>query len=267
MIVAVTGAGGFLGRALTWHLVERGDTPVPYDLPGCDVRGPVAFGPARHVIHLAGVLGTSELFDRVTDALTVNVIGTANVLEAARRAGAGYTGITMPHVFPSIYTASKVGAQEVERAYHHAYGMRVSRVRAFNAYGPGQKHGPHHPQKIVPTFATEAWAGRPIPIWGDGEQTVDLIHAGDLARLLADATAFGDDCTIDGGTGAALTVNRVAEMVLDITGSRAGVIHYPMRRGELLAKVAADGTGWTRLTWWPVFDEQKFAETVEWYHR
>jgi UDP-glucose 4-epimerase len=265
MIIAVTGAGGFLGRALTRELLERGHTPVPYDLPGCDIRGTCTFGAARHVIHLAGMLGTAELFDQVTEALTVNVVGTANVLEAARRGGAGYTGITMPHVFPSIYTASKIAAREVERAYHHAYQMPMSRVRAFNAYGPGQKHGPGHPQKIVPTFAAEAWAGRPIPIWGDGEQTVDLIHAADLARLLADATAFTDDCTIDGGTRTPLTVNQVAGMVLAITGSRAGVAHHPMRRGEIPAKIAAAGAGWDRLTWWPVFDEQRFAETVEWY--
>jgi UDP-glucose 4-epimerase len=262
--IAVTGAAGFIGRAVTARLAEAGIEAVPYDLPRNDVRRQLPLGDAGHVIHLAGVLGTSELFGRVTEALEVNVIGTANVLAAAVDARIGYTGITMPAVFPSVYTASKIGARELERAFHHA-GLPTSRVRAFNAYGPGQKHGPGHPQKIVPTFATAAWAGQPIPIWGDGEQTVDLIHAGDLARLLADATAFGDDVTIDGGTGQAMTVNQVASMVLDITGSRAGTVHLPMRLGEVPAKIAAEGEGWGRLDWRPAFDPARFAETVESY--
>jgi UDP-glucose 4-epimerase len=265
MRIAVTGAAGFIGRAVTARLADSGIEPVGYDLPRHDVRRPVAFGDADHVIHLAGVLGTSELFGRVTEALTVNVIGTANVLAAAADAGAGYTGITMPPVFPSVYTASKIGARELERAFHHAYGLPVSRVRAFNAYGPGQAHGPGHPQKIVPAFAVAAWAGQPIPVWGDGEQTVDLIHVSDLTRLLADAVAFGDDVTLDGGTGHAMTVNQVADMVLDITGSRAGVKHLPMRLGEIPSKIAAEGEGWDRLDWRPAFDPARFAEAVESY--
>ena len=264
MRVLVTGASGFIGRAVTARLAAGGAEVVPFDLPAHDVRDdPLSFGGVSHVIHLAGVLGTSELFGRVTEALQVNVIGTANVLAAAVDAGAGYTGITMPPVFPSVYTATKIAGRELERAYHHAYGLPVSRVRAFNAYGPGQKHGPGHPQKIVPTFAAKAWAGQPIPVWGDGEQAVDLIHADDLARMLADAIAFGDDVTLDGGTGQALTVNQVAQMVLDITGSKAGIEYLPMRLGEVPAKIAAEGEGWDRLGWRPVFDPARFAAAVE----
>jgi hypothetical protein len=96
-----------------------------------------------------------------------------------------------------VYTATKVAATRLASAYHHTHGLPVSHVRAFNAFGPGQAHGPGHPQKIIPTFAVEAWAGRPIPIWGDGNQTVDLIHTSDLARMLVDAIDHGDDVTFD----------------------------------------------------------------------
>ena len=263
MRVLVTGASGFIGRAVAARLAAAGAEVVPFDLPAHDIRDPLSFEDITHVIHLAGVLGTAELFGRVTEALTVNVIGTANVLAAAVDAGAGYTGITMPAVFPSVYTATKIAARELERAFHHAYGLPVSRVRAFNAYGPGQAHGPGHPQKIVPTFAARAWAGQSIPVWGDGEQTVDLIHVDDLARLLADAIAFEDDVTLDGGTGQAMTVNQVAQMVLDITGSKAGVDYLPMRPGEVPTKIAATGEGWDRLGWRPAFDPARFAAAVE----
>jgi UDP-glucose 4-epimerase len=265
-VAAVTGGGGFIGQAVCRHLRAARYTLLSLDLPYHDVRSMDRLpGGVDTVIHLAGVLGTDELFDRPLDAVEVNIRGTVNVLEACRSVGASYVGITMPQVFPSVYTATKVAAREFERAWHHTYGLPVSRVRAFNAYGPGQKHGPGHPQKIVPTFASEAWAGRPIPIWGDGTQTADLVHVDDLGRMLADAAAYGDDCTFDGGTGEPLSVNEIAEMVLAITGSKAGVEYLPMRRGETPTKIAATGEGWDRLGWRPVFDEAKFAAAVESY--
>lgn len=267
--VGVTGAGGFIGSAVTKVLVEQGWTVGHLDLPVHDVRviGPHDFIHLNlnAVIHLAGVLGTHELFDTVDLAIDSNVRGTAKVLEAAKLADIPYVGITMPAVFPSIYAATKLAATGLERAFHHTYGLPVSRVRAFNAYGPGQKHGPGHPQKIVPTFAVEAWANRPIPIWGDGEQTVDLVHAGDLARMLVDALDHGDDVTFDGGTGKALTVNEVADFVIEVTGSTAGKRYLPMRRGEVPTQIVATGEGWNRLDWRPQLDMERLAETIEAY--
>lgn len=266
MNVVVTGGRGFIGGALVRVLRDRGHVVITRDLPHTDIRRSLAFGSGTDVVvHLAGILGTHELFDHIHDAIDVNVQGTANVLDATRRVGAAYVGITMPDAFPSIYTATKRAAVGLERAFHHTYDVPVSRVRAYNAYGPGQRHGKGHPQKIVPTFATEAWAGRPIPIWGDGTQTVDLIHVDELARLLADAIGHGDDVTFDGGTGIAWTVNDVADMVLDITGSTAGVEYHPMRRGELPTTIVATGDGWDRLDWRPTLDIGALAATVKAY--
>jgi UDP-glucose 4-epimerase len=268
--VLVTGGAGFLGQPVLAELKARGHDGYTYDRrDGRDILDPVMLATFLDgqdaVIHLAGLLGTHELFDRVQDAIDVNVGGTAAVLEACHKAGARYVSTTMPSVFPSVYTATKLGAVALERAFHHTYGLRVSRVRAFNAYGPGQKHGPGHPQKILPAFATAAWAGRPIPIWGDGTQTVDLVHVDDLARMLVDALDYGDDATFDGGTGVPLTVNRVAEFVLAVTGSDAGVEHLPMRRGELPTKIVAQGEGWRRLGWQPKLDWLRLEDTVNAY--
>lgn len=269
MIVAVTGSGGFIGTAVQGELLLRDHGVRRIDLPHFDVQDKKGLFDAIRgvdaVVHLAGVLGTHELFDDPHKAVDVNIHGSLNVLEVARDLGISYVGITMPKVFPSIYTATKTTSELLEKAFYRTFGLPVSRVRAFNAYGLGQKVGPGHPQKIVPTFATEAWAGRPIPIWGDGTQTVDLIHAEDLARMLVDALDFGEDETFDGGTGIAFSVNEVAEMVLDITGSKAGVQYLPMRRGEIPTQIVATGEGWDKLNWKPEFDADRFRGIVEWY--
>jgi UDP-glucose 4-epimerase len=267
--VVITGGRGFIGQAAARALVDRGHTPVVYDLPDGDVRDGATLRSVVEgsdaVIHLAGVLGTHELFDTVDLAFDVNVKGATRVLEAVRDTGASYVGLTLPGVFPSVYTATKVAVVAMEKAFHHTYGVPVSRVQAFNAYGPAQKHGLGHPQKILPTFAVEAWAGRPIPIRGDGTQTVDLVHVDDLGELLVDAMVHGDDFTLDGGTGKPLSVNEVAKFVLDVTGSTAGINYLPMRRGEVPTEIVASGEGWERIDWRPQLSWDRVAEAVESY--
>lgn len=271
MKVMVTGSGGFIGGAVKHFLELRGDEVVPYDrVDGNDVQDAeklleVSKG-CDAVIHLAGVLGTHELFDTIHEAIDVNIKGTVNVLEACRANGATYTGISMPPVFKSIYTATKVCTGWIASGFHETYGLPVSHVRAYNAFGPGQHHGPGHPQKIVPTFAVNAWARRPIPIWGDGTQTVDLVHTTDLARMLVDATNFGDDVTFDGGTGVPFTVNEVADMVAEIVGKGAAFVEYlPMRRGEKPTHIVATGAGWDRLDWKPEFRHEDLVDAVNSY--
>lgn len=271
MRVVITGSGGFIGRATVRAARHVGHTIASFDRrDGLDVQNPIdldlVLTDADAVIHLAGVLGTAELFDNPHEAVNVNIHGTLNVLQACENLGLRYVGITMPPVFPSVYTATKVCADRLATAWHKARGVPVSHVKAYNAYGPGQAHGLGHPQKIVPTFASYAWAGKPIPVWGDGNQTVDLIHANDLGRLLVEALGHGDDVTFDGGTGEAFTVNQVAEMTNEICGSSAGIAYLPMRAGETPTTIIAKGDGWERLGGWsPTFEMTHFVAAVESY--
>lgn len=267
MKIAVTGGSGFLGQATVRAAEAAGHEAWSFDRAhGHDILGDLAaLRGADVVVHLAGMLGTSELFDSPEGAVHANVIGTLRVLRWCQENDAGYVGISMPPVFPSVYTATKVCATRLATAWHEAYELPVSHVCAFNAYGAGQKWGAGHPQKILPTFARAAWEGRPLPVWGDGEQTMDLVHSDDVGRMLVDAAQHGDDVTFDAGTGVAVTVNELASAVLDFTGSTAGVEHLPMRKGETPTRIVAQGEGWDRLEWKPEHSWSRIASVVEWY--
>lgn len=264
-VVTVTGGAGFIGRVVCTELRARGHQVSVFDRShGFDVlTEPIHACDA--VIHLAGVLGTSELFDCPETAVDVNVKGTLHVLESCRLHHARYVGITMPDSgWPSIYQATKLAATRLAEAWHHAYGTPVSHVRAFNVFGPGQHTG--SPRKIIPTFAEQGWSGRPIEVWGDGSQTVDLIHVTDVARMLVDALRFGNGETFDAGTGHAVTVNRVAEYVQTATGGRSEVAHLPMRTGETDGTdICATGEGWDLLDWRPQINLEALLDTVRSY--
>lgn len=270
MRIAVTGGAGFIGTATVLHALSKGHDTWRFDRSdGNDIMGNLgALKGAETVIHLAGALGTAELFEVPEEAVEANVVGTLRILEWCRQNRADYVGITMPDSsWANVYQATKLCAMRLATAWHRNFGVGVSHVRAFNAYGPGQKHGPGHPQKIIPTFATHAWKGGPIPIWGDGSQTVDLVHVDDVARMLVEATGFTEDQVFDAGTGNSMTVKQVADEVNLITGRPLLNVRYlEMRLGEEeWSDIRAQGEGWITLGWRPQFDKGKFMEVVESY--
>jgi UDP-glucose 4-epimerase len=180
----------------------------------------------------------------------------------------------MPRVNPSLYAATKSAAMDIALAYNAAFRLRCSFVRAYNAYGPGQAYGGDHPQKIVPTFASRAWAGEPVPIWGDGSLLTDLVHVDDVARMLVEAMRFDDGQVFDAGTGFAQPVVNVASRVAEIVEQGGGpdeveICYMPPRPGERLVSTDADfasGEGWDLLGGWrPIFDPRRFREAVESY--
>lgn len=268
MNVLITGGSGFIGQAISRVLKIAGHEVDTYDLHNGDdirYRRNVAFACAGKdaVIHLAGILGTDELFDNPYDAIDINITGSLNVLEGCVKHGVRYIGITMLPVFPSIYTATKVAAGRLATAYHLTHGVPVTHVRAFNVFGPEQAYGEGHPRKIIPAFSVEGWQNKPMIIWGDGNQMVDLICVDDVARIFVDAlNAPGEDEIIDAGTGEGWTVNEVAEFVLDITSSTAGVEHMPMRRGEIPTKVVSEKEGWQHLRYAPNLNKLDLVRTI-----
>jgi UDP-glucose 4-epimerase len=259
--VIVTGGSGFLGSYAVARLWAEGFEPYVFDRAlhaGLDItdKGAVAAyflaADPYAVIHLSGVLGTHELYDNVGEAVAVNVGGMANVLSAVReaneRAPVRLVVVDQPHIWTNPYETTKEAAVRLARGFSQEFGFPLTTVVPYNAFGPGQAHGPGHPQKIIPTFATKAWLGEPLPIWGDGSQVVDLVWAGDVADALVRGIHNGKVGGYEShaGTGEGFTVNEVAEYVwgwvrfvrrsrgehVPLTFYGPPIDYLPMRRGE-----------------------------------
>lgn len=264
--ILITGGYGFLGRHVQEAAIKAGIPFEVLDIAGVspfwmhDIRNPLPPIPnITRVIHLAGLLGTHELFDNVEAAIDVNIKGTVNVLEFCRQNEIPYTGVSMSHVWKNPYETTKLAGQRLADAWSREYGFPVDYLTVYNAYGEYQHHGPGHPQKIIPTFARAAWEKRPIPIWGDGTQVVDLVYAGDVADVLVNPLGG----YYEGGYGIPSDVTSVAKEVWRIVnGNEPPLLQYhPMRRGE-------HGLTWPVANY-PILPQEGIRETLErtvqWY--
>ena len=206
-----------------------------------DIRDPASVHDAvmlaDYVVNLAAILGTQETIRNAVRCVETNLIGTLNFLDACVPTGFhDVRGVQIGignYWMDSPYPITKRAAMAFTRMYNKELGTKVAMVRAMHAYGERQKHRPV--RKIVPTFILQALRGEPLSVYGDGEQIVDMIYVGDLAKILLDACTSPNvdyDHIYEAGLGRHLTVNDVARQIIAAAGSSSEIVHLPMRPGE-----------------------------------
>lgn len=238
--VLVTGSGGFLGFAVKAELERRSMCLVPFDSP-MDVRDVAqvfnAVKTVDAVINLAGMLGTSEMFDYEALAAEVNIVGAIRVMDACSYFNKPMVQIATGHEGqPNPYAITKKCVTELALARSHWRKQKISIVRAFHAYGPGQKmcepHGKSKVRKIIPSFVARALTGLAVEINGSGMQEIDLVYVDDVAKVLVDAISAGYGSVMEAGTGQSTTVLNAAKLVIEHCKSKSKIVHVPMRDGE-----------------------------------
>ena len=223
--ILITGGAGFIGSHIAGALLEQGasvrvldnfssgkkENLAGFKMDGLganlevlegDLREPVVLAEAVHgvdtIFHEAAFVSVPESMQKPQECFDVNVGGTCQLLEAARKAGARRVVIassaavygdskvlpldeTLPVRPLSPYAASKSANEIYAAMYTQALGLDVVALRYFNVYGPRQRPDSMY-AAAVPIFIRRLLDAKPVTIFGDGRQTRDLIFVGDVVR-------------------------------------------------------------------------------------
>lgn len=229
-----------------------------------------------------------------------NVVGTLNLLEAVRaywselpeaeQAAFRFLHVSTDEVYGSLsptdpafaetnryepnspYSASKAASDHLVRAWHHTYGLPVLTTNCSNNYGPY-----HFPEKLIPLIIVNALAGKPLPIYGDGQQIRDWLYVKDhcsAIRRVLEAGAVGETYNVGGWNEKAnIDIVKTVCALLDELRPRAdgqgyaGQITYVKDRPGHDRRYAIDARKLEKeLGWKPAETfETGIRKTVEWY--
>jgi nucleoside-diphosphate-sugar epimerase len=283
--VLVTGGAGFIGSHLVDRLLERGlsvrvidnfSTSRPTqlnprsDLFAADIRDGDSIRPAFNnvdcVFHVAALPRVPLSIAQPIETHLVNVVGTLNVLVAARDAGVRrviYSGSSSvygnqpllplredmaPHPL-NPYALQKLTGEEYTRLFHQLFGVETLTLRYFNVYGPRMANEGAY-VTVISIFRRARAEGRPLTIYGDGDQTRDFTHVDDVVRanLLAIDAPIADGRPLNIGRGRNVSVNHIAAMI------GGDEIHLPPRPGEARHTLADWRQAQEILGWQPTID-------------
>ncbi|MDB4907282.1 MAG: nucleoside-diphosphate-sugar epimerase [Gemmatimonadetes bacterium] len=310
--VLVTGGAGFIGSHVAErflrdghevHLVDdlstgkRENVPAGATLHVHDIRSPEAAtlvreGAFHTMVHLAAQMDVRRsVADPVLDA-GINIIGSLNLLEALRASGrAADTRVvfsstggviygdwvtppnseTVPKDPESPYAIAKLGVEHYLAYYNKVHGFDAVALRYGNVYGPRQD--PHGEAGVVAIFCGRILEGRPLTVFGDGEQTRDYVFVADVADATFRAAVLPlpdrerlDSRAFNVGTGKGTSVNELARHLIAASGRDVPIENAPRRAGEQQHSFISVDKASMLLDWRPTTQlSEGLAESFRWF--
>ncbi len=304
MNILVTGGAGFIGRWIVKRLLDDGhDVCVLDDLSNGRAENIEEFrdnpkfefilGDVRNkemmenlfkdvdiCIHTAAAINVQESIENPQRYYDVNVNGTFNILEEARKKDVKVVLIGTCMVYDlssseaineehplnpkSPYAGSKLAAENLALSYFHAYGLPVVITRPFNTYGPYQKSNMEG--GVVSIFIRSLLEGKVLNVFGDGTQTRDLLYVEDCAEFIVEA-AFNEKAVgavINAGSGKDIAIKDLAVLICkDVERIKHVKHHHPQSE---IPKLLCDHTKAKELLGWEpkISLEEGFEKTKKW---
>lgn len=305
MKILVTGGAGFIGSHLVRQLMELGHEVTVLDnlstgarehLPAGGfafwqmddrdeaARAKIAAGRFDAIVHLAGqTMVDASIRDPHFDA-SENVLGTVNVLEAARESGvkrvifastAAAYGDVAEDVLPvreelplqplSFYGLTKVMVEHYLGLYHELYGLDYVVLRFANVYG--ERQGDKGEGGVISIFAKRVARGEGLTIFGDGGQTRDFIYAGDVARGICRALVTERVNTVYNlSTQQETSLRELVASLARVTGEELTPVYAEAREGDIYRSALANEKAKEGLAWEPeVSLDEGLRRTVEYF--
>jgi UDP-glucuronate decarboxylase len=303
--VLVTGGAGFLGSHLCERLLEEKCVVLCVDNFFTGTRENVAhllgnprFELMRHDITFPLYVEVDEIYNLACPASPIHyqfdpvqttktsVIGAINMLGLAKRCKAtilqastsevygdpaispqveSYWGNVNPIGSRSCYDEGKRCAETLFFDYYRQHKLRIKVARIFNTYGPRM-----HPNdgRVVSNFIMQALQNHPITIYGDGNQTRSFCYVSDLIDAFVRLMNSDDDVTgpINLGNPVEFTMNELVTLVVELTGSRSGIVHKPLPADDPRQRRPDITQAKTRLGWEPTIQARDgLAKTIEYF--
>jgi len=258
--ILVTGGTGFIGSHLVPRILDEGGEVsvltrqeksskevnfIRGDIAAPDVSEKITKN-IDVIFHLAGYADVSGAIKNPAIAFEANAAGTFYLLDSARKNGVGrfvyissvrvygdpqYTPQDETHPLKpkEFYGASKLIGELYCTVFNGNYGLSTVIVRPFSVYGPGELPKAGSLSGVVSIFVRNAFEGQEILITGDGSQTKDFVYISDVIDGLI-LVATNDECIGDVfnlGYGKGVSINRLAELVIENTKANASIRHIP----------------------------------------
>lgn len=289
MRVLITGGAGFLGSHLCERLLERGDEVICLDnyftgrkrnighlrdhacfeMVRHDVVDPFKFEVDR-IYNLACPASPVHYQHNPIKTVKTSVMGAINSLGLAKRVNArifqastsevygdptvhpqpeSYRGNVNPIGARACYDEGKRCAETLFFDYHRQNGVEIRVVRIFNTYGPRMLP---NDGRVVSNFIVQALRGQDITLYGDGQQTRSFCYVDDLieafVRMMDQDEIVGP---VNIGNPNEFTIKELAELVLEITGSRSQLIHHPLPADDPMQRQPIIDLAREKLGWEP----------------
>ncbi|MEJ7843923.1 MAG: UDP-glucuronic acid decarboxylase family protein [Rubrobacter sp.] len=262
-----------LSREADFEYLEH-DVSAHIDVPG-DVD---------EVYHFASPASPVD-FQRIPIAiLKVGALGTHNALGLARLKGArfvlastsevygdplvhpqheGYQGNVNPIGIRGVYDEAKRFAEAITMAYHRHHRVQTRIVRIFNTYGPRMRPDDG---RVVPNFISQALAGEPLTLYGDGTQTRSLQYVEDLVEGVLRLMRSAETRPVNVGNPVEYTVREIAELIVEISGSRSSFVYEPLPEDDPKQRRPDTTRAREVLGWEPrVGAREGLQKTLDWF--
>ena len=308
MRILVTGAAGFIGCHLCRRLLEHGHRVTGLDnlstgtlenVRDLHDRGsfefvehdlnqplPETLGPFERIYNLACPASPIEFDRRNLEILDVCSLGVRNLLDLARRCQArllhastsevygdplehpqreSYFGNVNPVGPRACYNEGKRFAEALCTHYAQRHGLTVRLARIFNTYGPRMRADDG---RALPTFITQALAGKPLTIHGDGSQTRSFCYVDDMVEGLIRLCESDVEGPVNLGNPDEVSILQVAREIIELTGSTSTVTHLPAPAEDPRIRCPDITRAREQLGWQPRIDRREgLRRTIEWFRR
>jgi dTDP-glucose 4,6-dehydratase len=242
------------------------------------VAGAIDSGAPDAIVNFAAETHVDRSIAEPDAFVRTHALGTYVLLEAAREHDLRYVQVSTDEVYGSIevgtfteqsplapsspYSATKTGADLLVQSYFHTYGLPVTICRGSNNYGPYQ-----YPEKLIPLMVLNAMHGDPLPVYGDGMQVRNWIHATDFARAIGHVLEHGEHGEVYNAGGPDEEANiDVVRRIIELTGASESQVEHVADRPGHDRRYSLSSEKVRALGWEPrVRFLDGLAETVAWY--